>query len=475
MSADHSLLADLWVGMAVHLWQTTLVLLPLFLIGWLMRSAPARLLNLLWWTALAKLLLPLAIFGRLGERVLASLLAALGAKSSMAGGAWLEGITVVLDPTRAAATPAGQLVVSSSVLTLLTIVWVAGATAILLHGLWGYAAAARRAGASADSSAPVVHRRVRSAVRSLPIRPGRIRVTADSTTPSVVGLLRPRILLPERLVQALTTEDLRAILIHEQEHCRRWDLFRGLPLLWPLLRRLHSTAEIACDEAVVDAGVAPVTCARALARALSLGLLPAASPAALNPGRSSLIRQRFDRLTRSRRYVAMHRYRLLVVASAALVAAVSFLPLALLAGSEGEATEATQEATEEEFTMPKIVDMVQPKYPEVARKAGAEGKVLLDVLVMADGSVGKVIIKEGVPEFPSLAESAVEAVRQWRFEAGTKDGEPADVQVIIPIQFRLDDKADKSAKAAKSEESSESAESESSETTSESEETAESQ
>jgi hypothetical protein len=42
------LLEQFWLAIGAHLWQTTLVVLPLFLLARAMRNAPARLVNVLW-------------------------------------------------------------------------------------------------------------------------------------------------------------------------------------------------------------------------------------------------------------------------------------------------------------------------------------------------------------------------------------------------------------------------------------------
>ena len=56
-------------GLIEHLWQSTLVIGLLFLVSLWMRKAPGRLLNLLWWTALAKLFLPWALLRTLAVRL----------------------------------------------------------------------------------------------------------------------------------------------------------------------------------------------------------------------------------------------------------------------------------------------------------------------------------------------------------------------------------------------------------------------
>ena len=55
MTTIDSLLGDFWLATVAHLWQSTLVLAAIFLLSRAMRSAPARLLQVLWWSALVKL------------------------------------------------------------------------------------------------------------------------------------------------------------------------------------------------------------------------------------------------------------------------------------------------------------------------------------------------------------------------------------------------------------------------------------
>ena len=59
---------------------------------------------------------------------------------------------------------------------------------------------------------------------------------------------------------------------------------------------------------------------------------------------------------------------------------------------------------------------VRPPYPENARQARVEGRVVLDLVVDAQGAVQDV---ERVAGIPLLDEASLKAVRQWRFEPGT--------------------------------------------------------
>jgi protein TonB len=81
--------------------------------------------------------------------------------------------------------------------------------------------------------------------------------------------------------------------------------------------------------------------------------------------------------------------------------------------------------------------MVQPEYPEDARKAKVQGKVILQALIDREGRVAEVEVLRSVPEFPSLAEAAVEAVSQWRYEPAERNGKPVAVYFTIVVEFKL--------------------------------------
>ncbi len=86
-------------------------------------------------------------------------------------------------------------------------------------------------------------------------------------------------------------------------------------------------------------------------------------------------------------------------------------------------------------TMPKVVYNPQPSYTDHARREHISGVVILSCIVSPDGSVRDVKMVRGVE--PSLDESAMNAVKQWRFEPATKDGKPVAVFTNIEVSFNL--------------------------------------
>lgn len=77
-----------------------------------------------------------------------------------------------------------------------------------------------------------------------------------------------------------------------------------------------------------------------------------------------------------------------------------------------------------------------PEYPPQARRRGIEGRVVVRVQVEADGSVSNanVIASSGST---LLDQSALDAVKRWRFSPAQVNGEPHGANLDLPIAFRL--------------------------------------
>ena len=88
-------------------------------------------------------------------------------------------------------------------------------------------------------------------------------------------------------------------------------------------------------------------------------------------------------------------------------------------------------------TAPQIEKEVKPVYTESAKKAGIQGSVGMEVVVLADGSVGDVNVTRSLDKKHGLDDEAVKAVKQWRFVPGKKDGKPVPVLVEIEMTFTL--------------------------------------
>jgi protein TonB len=81
----------------------------------------------------------------------------------------------------------------------------------------------------------------------------------------------------------------------------------------------------------------------------------------------------------------------------------------------------------------------QPEYPPASRRAGEEGTVTLQVMVLDSGRAGEVKVAKS-SGFPKLDEAAVNEVkRNWRFVPGKEDGKPVSMWHTFAVTFRLTD------------------------------------
>ena len=74
-------------------------------------------------------------------------------------------------------------------------------------------------------------------------------------------------------------------------------------------------------------------------------------------------------------------------------------------------------------------------YPEIAKKAGVEGRVFVQFIVDKKGRVTDPVVQRGIGA--GCDEEAVRCVRQTRFTPGRQDGEPVEVKMSLPVTFRL--------------------------------------
>ena len=80
-----------------------------------------------------------------------------------------------------------------------------------------------------------------------------------------------------------------------------------------------------------------------------------------------------------------------------------------------------------------VTHRVDPDYPDAARPFNLRGVVVLDVVVGRDGSVLDLHALNG-PEV--LAQAAMDALRWWRFKPYRVDGQPAEVETTVAVEFK---------------------------------------
>ncbi len=260
--------------------------------------------------------------------------------------------------------------------------------------------------------------------------------TAEVGSALTCGLRQTVILVPPE-ANLWPEAKRRAILMHEVAHIRRGDLWWNLlataattllwfhPLAWVLAARMRREAELACDDAVLGDGVRASSYAELL--------LESAAPqrnllaCAMSGGRGDL-RSRLDHVLD-----AAVRRRLTRRAAAVATGALLFVLCSILLVRPATAEQVYKVGGD--VKAPKLIHQVEPQYSEAARDAHIEGTVVLSVIIGTEGKASGFDVLKSL--HPDLDRNAIEAVRQWLFEPGTKNGKPVMVSAKIEINFRL--------------------------------------
>jgi TonB family protein len=86
-------------------------------------------------------------------------------------------------------------------------------------------------------------------------------------------------------------------------------------------------------------------------------------------------------------------------------------------------------------TAPQVIFNPEPSFSDEARKAKAQGIVMLLLVVGKDGRPYDVHVGQALGM--GLDEQAIEAVNRWRFRPATLNGQPVATQIAVQVDFRL--------------------------------------
>jgi TonB family protein len=87
----------------------------------------------------------------------------------------------------------------------------------------------------------------------------------------------------------------------------------------------------------------------------------------------------------------------------------------------------------------KLVTQIRPVYPEELKREGVQGMVVLDAVILTDGSLGNLRPANNLVQVDErLISAALEAIRFWRYEPTLLNGVPVEVVTTITINFRLE-------------------------------------
>jgi beta-lactamase regulating signal transducer with metallopeptidase domain len=448
------LLTVFWKEMLLHLWQTSLFLGVIFLLDIGLIKAPARFRHTLWQIGLIRIFLPLSLVKAAASGLYGWIRPGTGGMETIS----IHGISAlgpVVDPAIAFnGLDRGGSLIPGAVITIATILWTATVMIFLFRMITDLR---RTAAGSAERLTSLIDgdaAKLAGICGACGIDVSRVLLTGERLMPGVTGILRPRIVIPRELVRSLGDDELTAILLHEENHRYRMDPLRSLfarlglalfhfyPLIYPLLRRLHATAEYACDEVALYRGISPVTYARAFTKTLRIGLVPGGMHYSAAGRNGSLLKKRFKRLFEPRRYEMSYTGRVIIALAVLILVAGFLVPVPSVAGGEE--------------VSPEVIKTVQPEYPKECLKAGYACNLLLHVVVDEKGAVKEAKVttiemytgeKKEMKENPDEAtmelskkfqKASLAAIYQWEFKPGTRDGKPVEMELKIPVEFKLE-------------------------------------
>jgi protein TonB len=81
-----------------------------------------------------------------------------------------------------------------------------------------------------------------------------------------------------------------------------------------------------------------------------------------------------------------------------------------------------------------LIRQIKPPYPPLARQARIQGQVILEAIISKQGSVENLRVISG---HPLLIQSALDAVKQWKYKPTLLNGEPVEVVTTVTVNFNL--------------------------------------
>lgn len=85
----------------------------------------------------------------------------------------------------------------------------------------------------------------------------------------------------------------------------------------------------------------------------------------------------------------------------------------------------------------RLIEQVKPEYPAALQQSGVQGTVVIRAVISMDGNVlSPQVVNTDVD--PRLAQLALDAVKQWRYQPSLLNGEPVETTTTMTIDFTLD-------------------------------------
>jgi beta-lactamase regulating signal transducer with metallopeptidase domain len=325
-------------------------------------------------------------------------------------------------------------------------VWAMGVVifAVRLTLAWRHAARLRRAAAVAEGAILEILSRLMQQMNVT--RPVRVLVSHVADAPSLVGWLKPVILIPAAALAGLNAAQLEAILAHEMAHIRRHDYLANMlqmvvetllfyhPAVWWISSRMRQERELCCDDLAIRHCGDAIGYARALTRLERMRVTP--EPMVAANGGSLLFR--IQRLTGVVRECAPSK----LPAVLAVLAAALCIPLTMHRAQGQDQLQARANITEVQTATAEVEQSGQPGRPSAQKQnvdypfdviaRGVTGTVTVEATVGSAGAAADARVLSGPVE---LRRAALHTVLDWHFP-NARSGETH----LVSIEYGPDSK-----------------------------------
>ncbi|MGQ0762776.1 MAG: HEAT repeat domain-containing protein [Acidobacteriota bacterium] len=319
-------------------WQTALILVVASLGARFLRNAPARYRHVLWITALGFSLIAPAVSTMRANSFNVSVRKAQSSAIHLVTSPQPQ--TFVIEPDEStgierlltrrrqtlSVTPAWLFVLSGAYLLVLVL------QVVRLARMWRRKEKLRQE-VSRSASIPMLETIARQCRHALDLSNAQVVCSKLIEVPATLGVMRPVIVLPERLCAELDEEALSSIVGHEMAHVARRDFLTNLlcelvcvpisfhPLTYLFKRQIRRTRELACDELVARHILKPRAYARSLVRIANTTFQRRAQALTLSIFDGNILEHRIMKLTQKQRQLGLRAGRVcMVVAILALCA-----------------------------------------------------------------------------------------------------------------------------------------------------------
>ncbi len=282
-------------------------------------------------------------------------------------------------------------------------------------------------------------------------REARVQIAYSTriSAPHTIGIFHPLLLLPPAFLAHLSDVDLDALLAHEAAHIRRRDFVKNLvytllalplgfhPAVWLVRSRIAASREMICDDLAAQATSGPRRYALALLRMAALLAAPPPRPESHAIGilDAFAFERRIMQLTQSYPPARPVRRILIAVTCAALAFTATSSAWAFrLHFDDKSAAQQPPKKIRVQVTNLTLLHRVPPVYPIDAKKSKITGSVVLAVEIGTSGEPEHISVTSG-PE--PLQQSALDAVRQWKWQPFLLNGQPVVVLTDVTIVYEL--------------------------------------